>query len=155
MKTQSPELRLASLADADQIARMSSDLIEVGLGWSWTVQRVTRAIQCPDTTVLTAKAGLTVQGFAIMRFGQDEAHLNLLAVAPNDRRRGLGRHLMQWLEESCRVAGSFVIYLEVRATNHVARCFYQRLGYREIAWVPRYYQGVETAIRMARDLTVD
>lgn len=94
------------------------------------------------------KAGLTVLGFA-------EAHLNLLAVAPNDRRRGVGRHLMQWLEESCRVAGSFVIYLEVRATNHVARCFYQRLGYREIAWVPRYYQGVETAIRMARDLTVD
>ncbi|MGH8508500.1 MAG: GNAT family N-acetyltransferase [Gammaproteobacteria bacterium] len=155
MKTQSPELRLARLADAEQIACMSREFIEVGLGWSWTVQRVTRAIQCPDTTVLAAKAGPTVQGFAIMRFGQDEAHLNLLAVAPNDRRRKLGRHLMQWLEESCRVAGSFVIYLEVRATNHGARCFYQRLGYREIACVPRYYQGVETAIRMARDLTVE
>lgn len=155
MKTQSPELRLASLADADQIARMSSDLIEVGLGWSWTVQRVTRAIQCPDAAVLTAKAGLTVQGFAIMRFGQDEAHLNLLAVAPNYRRRGVGRHLMQWLEESCRVAGSFVIYLEVRTTNHGARCFYQRVGYREIACVPRYYQGVESAIRMARDLSAE
>ena len=51
------------------------------------------------------------------------------------------------------MAGSFVIYLEVRAGNQVARAFYQALGYRRVAHVPRYYQGVEAAIRMARDLS--
>ena len=51
------------------------------------------------------------------------------------------------------MAGSFVVYLEVRASNQGARAFYQALGYRCVAHVPRYYQGIEAAIRMARDLS--
>ena len=51
------------------------------------------------------------------------------------------------------MAGSFVVYLELRASNPGARAFYQALGYRCIAHVPRYYQGIEAAIRMARDLS--
>ncbi|MDQ3565414.1 MAG: hypothetical protein M3436_15230 [Pseudomonadota bacterium] len=36
---------------------MSRDLVEVGLGWSWTPDRVSRSIQCPDTVVLSAHDG--------------------------------------------------------------------------------------------------
>lgn len=155
MKIQSPNLSLARWADAEKIALMSRDLIEVGLGWSWTGRRVLRAIQCPETTVLIATANASIQGFAVMTLGQDEAHLDLLAVAPGCRRRGIGRCLIEWLEASCRIAGCFTIYLKVRATSQGARDFYQRLGYREIACVPGYYRGVEAAIRMARDLALD
>jgi GNAT superfamily N-acetyltransferase len=62
-----------------------------------------------------------MRGFAIMEFLEEEAHLNLLAVDPSYRRAGLGRRLVRWLEESCTVAGSFVVYLEVRASNPGAR----------------------------------
>ena len=41
-------VRLARLADAPAIATMSRDYIEQGLGWSWTVGRVERAIRDPD-----------------------------------------------------------------------------------------------------------
>ncbi|MDQ3564617.1 MAG: GNAT family N-acetyltransferase [Pseudomonadota bacterium] len=78
---------------------------------------------------------------------------NCWQLDPSYRRAGLGRRLVRWLEESCTVAGSFVVYLEVRASNPGARAFYQALGYRCIAQVPRYYQGIEAAIRMARDLS--
>ncbi len=153
MKCQSPTLHLAELADAEPIARMSRDLVEVGLGWSWTPDRVRRSIQCPDTVVLSAHDGPRMRGFAIMEFLDEEAHLELLAVDPSYRRAGLGRRIVRWLEESCTVAGSFVVYLELRASNPGARAFYQALGYRSVAHVPRYYQGIEAAIRMARDLS--
>jgi len=102
--------------------------------------------------VLTAWLAHAIAGFAIMRYGQDVAHLNLLAVDPAHRRRGVGRALLGWLEESARTAGTFVIGLELRAGNELARTFYRALGYRELGQIPGYYQGIESAIRMARDV---
>jgi len=95
-----------------------------------------------------------VAGFAIMRYSQDTAHLNLLAVDPGHRRKGLGRRLLEWLEETAATAGTFLVGLELRASNDGALAFYTRLGYRELGRVAGYYQGVEPAIRMSRDLRV-
>ena len=122
-------IELAAVSDALEIATMSRELIEVGLGWSWTPSRVTRSIQCPDTLVLAARLERTV-GFAIMYFGTSQANLNLLAVAPPHRRTGVGRRLIAWLEKSAIVAGISNVYVEVRATNRGAQTFYGRLGYR-------------------------
>ncbi len=146
------ELRLARSADALPIAMMSRDLIEVGLGWSWVPARIIRNIRCPDTTVLVAAEQDRIVGFAIMGFADTEAHLALLAVAPDRRRVGVGRGLIRWLEKSALLAGTPVIYLELRAGNQGARLFYEKLGYRKVALVPGYYQGRESAIRMGRDL---
>jgi ribosomal-protein-alanine N-acetyltransferase len=145
-------LRLAVDSQAVEIATMSRDLVEVGLGWSWTPAKVSRSIRCPDSAVLTAPDAGRIAGFAIMFLGEEQAHLNLLAVSPTHRFAGLGRRLVQWLEKSAVVAGISVVYLEVRATNTGAQAFYKRLGYREIGHVPGYYRGCESAIRMARDL---
>lgn len=149
------QIGLARSADATQIAAMSRDLIEHGLGWSWTRERVARSMRCADTVVLVARGAERVVGFSIMYFGRDEAHLNLLAVRPGYRRLGIARQLVSWLEESALVAGVSLIYLEVRANNAAAQAFYRRLGYRRIQVVPGYYSGVETAVRMARDLWCD
>jgi len=102
--------------------------------------------------VLTARHDATVAGFAVMRYGDDVAHLNLLAVDPAHRRHGLARQIITWLEETALTAGTFIIGLELRATNHGALAFYAALGYRELGRVSGYYQGVEHAIRMARDV---
>ena len=62
---------LAAEADALGIARMSRDLIETGLGWSWTAARVLRSIREPEALVLVAREGARIIGFAIMDFGDD------------------------------------------------------------------------------------
>jgi ribosomal-protein-alanine N-acetyltransferase len=103
--------------------------------------------------VLVACVHGNIVGFAIMRYGEDDAHLDLLAVAPPYRRLGIARQLVAWLEECAMVAGIFTIALEVRAENHGAQKFYKRLGYRELARLPGYYQGIEGALRMIRDLS--
>lgn len=152
MSPRAIELRLARAADAGEIALMARDLIEHGLGWSWTRGRVERNIRNSETQTLIACEGNCLVGFAILHFGDEHAHLNLLAVRASHQRRGLGRRMLVWLEESCRAAGVFAIHLEVRATNSTARRFYRALGFQELALLPRYYRGVESAIWMARDL---
>ena len=145
-------LRLARPAEAGAIAGLSRDLIEYGLDWRWTPMRVAASIRAANVNVLVARVDDNMAGFAIMRYGDDDAHLDLLAVAPPYRRAGVGRQLLLWLEKCAVVAGIFSVTLEVRTGNEGARLFYERMGYRTQARLPGYYQGVEDAIRMGRDL---
>ena len=148
-----PRLELARPADAPVIAAMSSRLIEAGLTPSWPTERVIRHIRGEESIVLTARRPTGVMGFAIMQFGDSTAHLNLLAVEAGSQRRGIGSALLAWLEESAVVAGTFVIQLELRAANTGARAFYEARGYRETGRVTGYYQRLEDAIQMAKDLS--
>jgi len=146
-------LWLARPADATTIANLSRELIEYGLRWRWTPMRIAASIRDSDVNVLVACIRANIAGFAIMRYRDDDAHLDLLAVAPPYRRAGVGRQLLEWLEKCAVVAGIFSVALEVRAANEGAQRFYQRMGYRILVHLPGYYQGVEAALRMGRDLS--
>jgi ribosomal-protein-alanine N-acetyltransferase len=131
---------------------MSRLHIEYGLNWRWTPAKVRRHVRDKETMVLIASNEGSIAGFAIMRFGDDQAHLFLLAVQPEYRRTGIGRSMMQWLEKSCRTAGIQTVRLEVRVSNKAALRFYRKLGYRVIARVAGYYDCREAAAVMARNL---
>ena len=133
---------------------MSRDLIEQGLSWSWTPARVQHFITGAESSVIVARRERRVAAFAIMHFGDDVAHLNLLAVAPEHRRQGLGSQLMDWLTTTAIEAGVFRINLEVRTQNEAARNFYERLGFAQLGVVQGYYQGREAALRMSRRLEI-
>ena len=74
---------------------MSRVMIEYGLTWRWTAKRVVASIRAANVNVLVARANGRIVGFAIMRYGDDDAHLDLLAVAPAYRRSGVARQLLQ------------------------------------------------------------
>lgn len=146
-------LRLARPAEAAAIAHLSRDLVEYGLRWRWTPIRVAASIRAPNVNVLVARVGGNIAGFSIMRYGEHDAHLDLLAVVPRYRRAGVGRRLLTWLEKCAVEGGMFNVALEVRVGNEEAQLFYKRMGYRPLAHLPGYYQGIEAALRMGRDLT--
>ena len=145
-------LGLARSTDAREIAEMSRDLIEQGLTWSWTPARVQHFICGTDSSVVVARREGRIAAFGIMHYGDEVAHLNLLAVATAHRRQGLGRQLMGWLTTTAIEAGVFRINLEVRSRNDEARIFYESLGFDALNVVQGYYQGREAALRMTRRL---
>ena len=150
-----PLVRLARSPDAVTIAEMSRDYIEYGLGWSWTPTRVLAAIRDRSTNTAVLGVGDVIDGFGIMQYGDETAHLALLAVRPMQQHRGLGSHLLAWLEEPARVAGIVRVRLEARADNPAAIGFYRRLGYLEIDRVRGYYRGSLDAVRLEKALTSD
>lgn len=143
---------LARRCDAAAVACMSRDLIERGLGWRWTPARVACSLRHRDSVVLVARRRAEIAGFAIMQFGNEFAHLSLLGVAPAQRRRGIGRRLLGWLEESANTAGILAVNLEVRIGNGTALAFYRALDYEETGVLRGYYGGRESAVRMTRIL---
>jgi [ribosomal protein S18]-alanine N-acetyltransferase len=145
-------IQLAGISDAVCIAEMSRDLIEAGLGWSWTPSRLVRAVRRNDTNVIVTRESGQVIAFAVMRYLDDEARLDLFGVLPQHRRKGVGTRMVRWLEETALCNGTGVVYLETRVSNRAARAFYQSLGYQVTQQIPGYYRGIETAVRLAHDL---
>jgi ribosomal-protein-alanine N-acetyltransferase len=143
-------VRLATRADAADIAAMSRDEIERGLAWSWTEARVLRAIENPDTNVAVLGERGALLGFGIMSYRDEAAHLLLFSVRRSHRRQGVGRMLLAWLERVALEAGIPHILLECRRDNAAARNFYAEHGYYELAISKGYYQGVEDAIRLEK-----
>jgi len=148
------DIALARPADARAIALLSRAVVEAGLSWRWTPARVLRSLADASTNVIVARAPgqAALAGFALMKYGEQEAHLLLLAVQPAQRRQGVGRALLDWLHATALTAGTGVIRLETRASNAGARAFYRAQGYVEIGRLRGYYDGVEDALRLARDL---
>jgi ribosomal protein S18 acetylase RimI-like enzyme len=162
MTARAISIRPAEPRDAQAIATMSRDFIESGLGWKYDAARVLRAMSARETLAGVSCEGAkgaargAVAGFAIMEFGDERAHLMLLAVRPSHRRLGIGQRMLEWLLESARVAGMASIHLELRAGNDAARRFYRAMSFYETVLVPGYYRSgegrKEGALRMLRVL---
>jgi ribosomal-protein-alanine N-acetyltransferase len=152
MAAESLQLRLARAPDAAAMAQMSRDLIETGLGWSYDAPKVARLIANPDNLALVACDAQGLAGFAVMLFGDERAHLVLLAVQPRCQRQGVARRLLSWLLDSARVAGIAELSLELRAGNGGACAFYRAMGFVDAGLLPGYYRQREPALRMQRVL---
>lgn len=82
----------------------------------------------------------------------EQADIQTVAVAPNQRGRGLGRALMERLIGEAQKLGAEDLFLEVRADNPVAQNLYESLGFEHIDTRKRYYQpdNVDAWIMRAR-----
>ena len=145
-----PAIRLATPADARDIAELSRDEIEYGLNWTYTPPRILAAVRSRSTNVAVVHESGRLLAAGIMEYGDTSAHLVLLGVQREQRRRGLGRHVLGWLEVCAVTAGLRRSKVEVRADNPGAVAFYEALGYRFRERVAGYYRERLDAIRLVK-----
>jgi ribosomal protein S18 acetylase RimI-like enzyme len=83
--------------------------------------------------LLVAVAGAEIVGYGELRFNSwnDRAEIERLAVSGNFRGQGVGRSLVQALDERARQERSArFLWLEAQNINYPAVQFYRRLGFR-------------------------
>jgi ribosomal-protein-alanine N-acetyltransferase len=151
----SVEVRLATLADAADIASMSRDYIEHGLPWGWRYDRVAKAINDPETNVAVVGREGALLAFGIMSYADDDAHLQLFAVRRASQRRGIGSAVLTWLETVARTAGAERIFVEARTDNLVACAFYGEHGYHERHIKEAMYSGIADGVCFEKWLRTD
>ena len=97
-----------------------------------------------------------VLGYIIAHHAVDEAEILNLGVGPEERRRGIGRALVEAMLVALREHGITAVFLEVRESNASAIALYQKLGFSEVGRRPNYYDDpVENAIVMQRSRPAD
>lgn len=102
---------------------------------------------------------LLVEGDAAFLLGRSvagEAELLTLAVAPEARRRGLGRTLLGRFQYQACLRGAERAFLEVSAENAPAVALYESAGFARVGLRRGYYQAPDgrriDALVLARDL---
>jgi ribosomal-protein-alanine N-acetyltransferase len=121
----------------------------------WSEEMIRRELEHEFSTVLLATDGRDgeILGFAVVWLVHDELHVLNVAVAPESRRRGVARSVLDRVEGNGREQGARVAMLEVRRSNAPAIALYRSLGYHEVGVRPRYYaEDGEDALVMDKAL---
>jgi ribosomal-protein-alanine N-acetyltransferase len=80
-----------------------------------------------------------VHGVAIARIFERDCELENIVVEESSRRNGYGRMLLHTVIAAATLQRITQILLEVRESNHVARSFYERLGFEFLGRRRSYY----------------
>ncbi len=90
-------------------------------------------------------------GYALLMMVMDEAHLLNLSIAKAYQKRGLGRYLLDHMQQIARNHHALNMFLEVRTSNVSAIALYENVGFNEMAIRRNYYpatSGREDAVLM-------
>ncbi|MCY1079062.1 ribosomal protein S18-alanine N-acetyltransferase [Archangium lansingense] len=102
-----------------------------------------------------AEGSRRLLGISIFWIVHDEVHVLNVATAPEHRRRGVGRALMDATLAEGRARKCCLATLEVRKSNEPAVNLYKSFGFRPVGVRPNYYvdegQPPEDAIVMVLD----
>jgi ribosomal-protein-alanine N-acetyltransferase len=113
----------------------SEDLLRRELSHEWSTVLLAFERERPDGQPAVER----VAAHIIFWLVHDEIHILNVATAPEHRRRGYGRTLMQEAEARGKAKGAVLSTLEVRKSNEAALALYRSLGYRQVGMRPRYY----------------
>lgn len=104
----------------------------------WSLAMFVLELSKPSGICLAAHDGDELLGYLICSRYDRVWHLMNVAVAPEQRRRGVASRLIRRLLEEA--GGELPTTLEVRVSNREAIAMYERLGFRQAGVRPRYYQ---------------
>lgn len=100
-------------------------------------------------TFLVAEYNGQVIGYVMGYLKPDmEGHIMSIAVDPLYRGNGIGRALMEAVIDRLIKRGARYIGLEVRVSNQGAIKLYERLGFKKMKIIRRYYSDGEDAYYM-------
>jgi ribosomal-protein-alanine acetyltransferase len=114
---------------------------------SWPYDLLAYELTHPRAFFLLAeREGEPAAGYVAFRHGGGEAEILRLAVAPEERRRGVARALVDAGFERLRAAKVESCHLEVRMDNEGAIAFYRALGFARSGRRRGYYRDGTDAL---------
>ena len=150
-----PSLRYRPVVETDLPRLM--EIERAGFRHPWSEQLLRNELRNAWSVTLAAVDGEgpleRMLGYVIFWVVHDEIHVLNVATAPEVRRRGVGRALLDRAAEHGRRKACRLVTLEVRRSNLAALALYGSLGYRQVGVRPRYYaEENEDAIVMTLEL---
>jgi ribosomal-protein-alanine acetyltransferase len=110
---------------------------------AFTKQQLTYLLTAYNAIGLAARVNSEIAGFAIARvdIGRNTSfgHILTVDIAPAYRRQGIAQKLLQEIETIFREKGIKECRLEVREDNVAALNLYQKLGYKKVGKLEKYY----------------
>ena len=97
----------------------------------WSENSIRHELTNPLSLWLVAVEDGKLLGYVGSQTVMDEADMMNVAVAPDARRRGIGRELVEALVLALKEKNTHSLTLEVRASNEPAKALYEQLGFAQ------------------------
>jgi len=92
-------------------------------------------------------------GFVVVMVNENgAAHLTTIGIAPEHRRRGLAKRLLDHTEKAIKNRDINTVMLEVRVSNTAAQKLYRENGYAIAQRISSYYNNGEDGFLMMKPL---
>ena len=129
---------------AEEILALLSDVYGVS---PWNLEQIEADVKQANTEYFYLYEAQALIGFLAIQDLAGELEITQLAVKKAYQGQGWANQLMEFLVDRPER-----IFLEVRASNQVARALYEKHGFLPVGQRKNYYQNpVEDAILMARE----
>ena len=150
MQNQSLQIRKMNPMDLESVQKVERESFPD----PWARDTLEEAVTTFSDTVFVAENGRGICGYIICGVedtGEERyGHICSLAVAPENRKQGIGVALVRRAEQAAMIRKATAMQLEVRVSNTSAISFYSRLGYEPVFQICGYYADTEDAIVMMR-----
>ena len=118
----------------------------------WRHEHFQHEITAPHSFPFVAEYNGIVVGYVCLMSLFEEAQILDIAVAPEQRGRGIARLLMDHAVAVAREKEAELLALEVSSSNGAAITLYERCGFVRTGLRQKYYEGRDDAVLMEMDL---
>lgn len=146
--------------DNIEISRMTiSDLNEIedilfsDFDDFWNINTFKSELLNPDSKYIVAKIDGKIVGYAGIWKAVDDVHITNIVTAKNLRRQNIGSTLLSNLIEMAKAENGITsITLEVNCNNLPAKKLYEKSGFEVVGLRKKYYNNIDDAIIMTKQL---
>jgi len=146
-------VRRARTDDLDAVVAIE----DVSFPTPWSRALLASELDQPGSIYVVAELNGQVAGFVGLWHVMDEGHICTIAVAPEQRGRGLGELLVLAALDAAVGVGSDAVHLEYRVGNDAAAKLYAKLGFERVGLRKGYYTdtGEDAVLARVRGLGSD
>lgn len=116
----------------------------------WSKEMFFDAFSLPICHGVVAEEEGEVIGYACQTVLFEDAELLNIAVSPQHRKKGVGRAIIEKIEQKATELGAERLLLEVRVGNEAALSLYRSFGFEDLSVRKRYYEDGEDALVMQK-----
>lgn len=137
------QIRGAKPEDYDQIIALYNDFVEEDRYSEHNFDSFKQVLKNPNNFIYVAESGDALIGFAtlsirnVVRYPNPIAELDELYVSPSHREKGIGKKLIEKVEQKAKELNCYVIYIESHDDRQTAHKFYASQGYTKYGFAFR------------------
>lgn len=139
-----------TLKDFEEI----KDILQTEFDEFWTPNILKSELESDLSEYIIAKNENEIVGFAGIIILPDDVEITNIVTKKTERKKGIGKLLLDKLIEMAIQTGKSNISLEVNEINQAAINLYKKSGFEEVGIRKKYYNGINNAIIMTKKFIV-
>ena len=118
----------------------------------WTISTLKNELENSNTYYIIAKIDEEIVGFGGLNKILDEMQLNYIVTKKNKRNLGIASKILDNLISFANTKNITFITLEVNEKNLIAIKLYEKFGFKQIGLRKKYYNNIDNAILMQKNI---